>query len=131
MADHNAPEYEVIYEDGHKSWCPQKQFEEANRLTTGMPFGLAIEAMKEGDALIDVSLKLGSVAKGARVIHGIIRVDSKNSPKYVTIASGLNIDKIFNKLKVKATDSAVKHIDKIKTKATKKLEAKEDRLLNV
>ena len=89
------------------------------------------DTMKEGDALIDVSLKLGSVAKGARVIHGIVRTDSKNSPKYVIIASGLNIDKVFNKLKAKATGSAIKHIDKIKTKATKKLEAKEDRLLNV
>jgi len=30
------------------SWCPKDVFERANRLTDGMTFGLAIEAMKKG-----------------------------------------------------------------------------------
>ena len=40
--------YIVQYPDGHISWCPKQQFEDANRLTTGMTFGLAVEAMKKG-----------------------------------------------------------------------------------
>lgn len=33
---------------GYISWCPKQAFEEANRPTTGMPFGHAIEAAKQG-----------------------------------------------------------------------------------
>jgi len=40
--------YLVRYEDGYISWSPVTQFDEAYRLTSGMPFGLAIEAMKKG-----------------------------------------------------------------------------------
>lgn len=40
--------YRVQYEDGYKSWSPKAVFEEAYRETTGMPFGLAIEAAKKG-----------------------------------------------------------------------------------
>lgn len=40
--------YLVKYPDGYESWCPKKQFEEANRETSGMTFGWAIEAMKKG-----------------------------------------------------------------------------------
>ena len=50
--------YEVEYLDGGKpniegregyvSWCPKEQFENANRPTDGMSFGLALEAMKKG-----------------------------------------------------------------------------------
>jgi hypothetical protein len=49
-ADENPDEdgYLVIYPDGYRSWSPKPQFEEAYRLTTGMPFGLAVEAMKKG-----------------------------------------------------------------------------------
>lgn len=89
------------------------------------------DAMIEGDKLVEVSMKLSSAAKGARVIHGTIRNNNKKFPKYVTIASGLNIDKVFNKLKNKATDSAIKYTDKIKTKESKKLERSEDRILNI
>ena len=42
------PGYLVQYEDGYKSWCPKKQFEEANRPCDSMSFGLAIEAVKRG-----------------------------------------------------------------------------------
>lgn len=40
--------YRVVYPDGYTSWSPAAAFEEAYRLTSGMPFGLAIEAMKKG-----------------------------------------------------------------------------------
>lgn len=40
--------YQVVYPDGYVSWSPQKVFEEAYRETTGMNFGLAIEAAKMG-----------------------------------------------------------------------------------
>lgn len=40
--------YVVQYADGYISWSPAEQFEEAYRLTTGMNFGLAMEAMKKG-----------------------------------------------------------------------------------
>lgn len=40
--------YLVRYPDGYESWCPKKQFEEANRPTDGMCFGHAIEAMRKG-----------------------------------------------------------------------------------
>ena len=34
--------------DGYVSWSPMEQFELAYRPTTGLPFGLAIEALKKG-----------------------------------------------------------------------------------
>lgn len=40
--------YRVQYEDGYLSWSPKAVFEKAYRETTGMPFGLAIEAAKKG-----------------------------------------------------------------------------------
>jgi hypothetical protein len=42
------PGFLVVYPDGYKSWCPRKQFEEANRPLDAMPFGHAIEALKQG-----------------------------------------------------------------------------------
>lgn len=41
--------YEVIYEDGYKSWSPKDVFDNAYRSTEGMTFGLAIEALKRGN----------------------------------------------------------------------------------
>lgn len=41
--------YEVIYEDGYKSWSPKDVFDKAYRSTEGTTFGLAIEALKRGD----------------------------------------------------------------------------------
>ena len=43
--------YRVEYEDGYLSWSPKEVFEAAYRETTGMSFGLAIEAMKMGRAV--------------------------------------------------------------------------------
>ena len=40
--------YKVVYPDGYKSWSPQDVFEAAYRETSGMNFGLAIEAAKMG-----------------------------------------------------------------------------------
>ena len=40
--------YRVRYPDGYESWSPKAVFEEAYRPTTGMSFGLAIEAAKKG-----------------------------------------------------------------------------------
>jgi len=40
--------YLVRYADGYESWCPEQQFDEANRPCDAMTFGLAIEAMKRG-----------------------------------------------------------------------------------
>ena len=40
--------YRVRYPDGYESWSPKEVFEEAYRPTTGMSFGLAIEAAKKG-----------------------------------------------------------------------------------
>lgn len=40
--------YRVRYPDGYESWSPKAAFEEAYRLTDGLPFGLAIEAAKKG-----------------------------------------------------------------------------------
>jgi hypothetical protein len=40
--------YRVTYEDGYVSWSPKEVFDEAYRPTSGINFGLAIEAMKVG-----------------------------------------------------------------------------------
>lgn len=40
--------YKVVYPDGYESWSPKDVFEAAYRETSGMNFGLAIEAAKIG-----------------------------------------------------------------------------------
>lgn len=40
--------YKVVYKDGYESWSPADAFEEAYRRADGLPFGLAIEALKKG-----------------------------------------------------------------------------------
>jgi len=40
--------YLVKYSDGYESWSPKEIFEEAYKETTGLTFGLAIEALKKG-----------------------------------------------------------------------------------
>lgn len=44
----NEEGYLVQYEDGYKSWSPKDVFESAYRKTSGLTFGLAVEAMKKG-----------------------------------------------------------------------------------
>lgn len=38
----------VAGHDGYVSWSPKEQFDAAYRETNGMPFGLAVEALKKG-----------------------------------------------------------------------------------
>lgn len=40
--------YRVQYDDGYRSWSPKDVFERSYRPTTGLSFGLAIEAAKMG-----------------------------------------------------------------------------------
>ena len=42
------PGYKVRYEDGYESWSPKDVFEKAYRPMDGLPFGAAIEAVKNG-----------------------------------------------------------------------------------
>ena len=84
----------------------------------------------EGDKLLQVAMKISGSAKGARILHGAIRADI-TFPKYTVIAAGLKIDKIFNKMKTKATDAAVMHLEKKNLKAHKILESKEERGLDI
>lgn len=44
----NPPGYLVEYEGGYRSWSPKDVFEKAYRLTDGMNFGMALEALKAG-----------------------------------------------------------------------------------
>lgn len=46
--------------EGYVSWSPKAQFEEAYRETSGLPFGLAIEALKKGKRIA----RLGWNGKG-------------------------------------------------------------------
>lgn len=41
--------YLVVYDNDYKSWSPKAVFEAAYRPTNGMSFGLAIEAMRQGN----------------------------------------------------------------------------------
>lgn len=62
--------YRVRYPDGYESWSPKAVFEEAYRPTTGMSFGLAIEAAKKG--------------------HRISRAGWNGKGQYVEIAAGIS-----------------------------------------
>lgn len=62
--------YRVRYPDGYVSWSPKAVFEEAYRPTTGMSFGLAIEAAKKG--------------------HRISRSGWNGKGQYVEIAAGIS-----------------------------------------
>jgi len=46
-----APGYLVVYEDGYRSWSPEEAFANAYREAEGLPFGLALEALKKGKAV--------------------------------------------------------------------------------
>lgn len=43
--------YRVLYEDGYQSWSPKEVFEKAYRETSGLSFGLTIEAVRMGYAI--------------------------------------------------------------------------------
>ena len=42
------PGFKVIYDNDYVSWSPEDVFKDAYRLTDGMTFGLAVEAMRKG-----------------------------------------------------------------------------------
>jgi hypothetical protein len=44
----NREGYKIIYPDDYISWSPKEIFDEAYRLTDGLTFGLAVEALKKG-----------------------------------------------------------------------------------
>jgi len=88
------------------------------------------EAMREADKLMEAAMELGTSASSARMIYGTIRTD-KSLSEYTTFASGIEIDKVFNRLKDKANESAIKYSDKINTKTTKKLDKSEDKALDI
>lgn len=45
---HGRDGYKVTYQDGYVSWSPKDVFEQAYRPISGLTFGLAIEALKQG-----------------------------------------------------------------------------------
>ena len=46
--DPNKEGYKVVYSDDYVSWSPKDAFEEAYKETSGLTFGLAVEAAKKG-----------------------------------------------------------------------------------
>lgn len=79
----------VEYEDGYESWCPTKQFVAANRKTTGMPFGHAIEAMKKGRKVA----RRGWNGKGIFIALHTPSENSKMTGPYIYIdTTGLQTD---------------------------------------
>lgn len=88
------------------------------------------EAMRQGDKLAAAAMKLGNAARSARMIYGAIR-SNKEIAEYTTIAAGIEIDKIFNKMREKATDSAIRYSEKTKEKGSRILERSEDKLLDI
>lgn len=57
--------YKVVYPDGYESWSPKDVFEAAYRETSGMSFGLAIEAAKMGKKIA----RAGWNGKGMFLYH--------------------------------------------------------------
>lgn len=57
--------YAVKYADGYTSWSPKDTFEEAYRETSGLTFGLAIDALKKGFKVA----RIGWNGKGMFLIH--------------------------------------------------------------
>lgn len=57
--------FEVTYPDGYKSWCPEGPFYDANRPCNAMPFGHAIEAARQGNAIA----RRGWNGKGMFVVY--------------------------------------------------------------
>lgn len=57
--------YRVVYHDGDVGWCPKATFEKDNRPCDAMPFGLALEALKNGHCVA----RAGWNGKGMFVYH--------------------------------------------------------------
>ena len=75
---------------GYISWSPKEQFENAYRPTTGMSFGLAIEALKKGhlvqrEGWNGKGLKLALVGRGAGGFYEISFSEVSTLPYIVII----------------------------------------------
>ena len=95
--------YRVQYEDGYLSWSPKAVFEAAYRETTGMSFGLAIEAAKMGKKIA----RAGWNGKGMWVIYRTGYPDgipcNKNTADSMGIPEG-TVVKIRPYLQMKCAD---------------------------
>lgn len=82
-ADSDGNGYLVEYPDGYQSWSPKKQFDEAYRETSGLTFGLALEAMKQGKAVRlpswkeDVSIKAQFPDEHSKMTAPYLYVESR------------------------------------------------------
>ena len=72
---------DVVYEDGYKSWSPQKAFDDAYREINNLTFGLAIEAAKRGHKIA----RLGWNGEGIFVKLRIPDAHSKMTGAYLYI----------------------------------------------
>ena len=75
---HTEDGYKVVYPDGYESWSPKDVFEAAYRETSGMNFGLAIEAAKIGKKIA----RAGWNGKGMFLYH----VPAAAYPPYTDVA---------------------------------------------
>lgn len=73
--------YKVVYPDGYVSWSPKDVFEEAYRPTTGMNFGLAVEALKKGYKMA----RKGWNGKGIFIMLQVPDEHSKMTHPYIYI----------------------------------------------
>ena len=90
-ADAEGNGYLVLYKDGYRSWSPKAQFEEANRPTTGMTFGMAIEAMRKGHRVA----RKGWNGRGIFIELQVPDEHSKMTHPYIFIdTTGLQTDNV-------------------------------------
>ena len=97
--------YKVVYKDGYTSWSPKAVFEEAYRETTGLSFGLAIEAAKMGMKIA----RKGWNGKGMWVVYRTGYPDgipcNKNTADAVGIPEG-SLFKVRPYLQMKCVDDS-------------------------
>ena len=73
----------VEYGDGYRSWSPQHVFDEAYKRTSGMTFGLALEALKKGKAVrlpqwaADVAIKAQFPDENSKMTAPYLYVESR------------------------------------------------------
>lgn len=95
--------YRVQYDDGYRSWSPKAVFERSYRPTTGLSFGLAIEAAKMGKKIA----RAGWNGKGMWVIYRTGYPDgipcNKNTADSMGIPEG-TVVKIRPYLQMKCVD---------------------------
>ena len=90
-ADAEGNGYLVTYKDGYRSWSPKAQFEEAYRQTTGMTFGMAIEAMRKGHRVA----RKGWNGRGIFIELQVPDEHSKMTHPYIFIdTTGLQTDNV-------------------------------------